>query len=144
MVHVGKLLGTTLVGITRSLDRAFQTSGNNGKPIIGPIDKHIALGIKYLAWAKLVWAWITTQKFVLFLMPIRTWLNRFPLGSFKRYIRWGGEGGSLRTKQKRLRGRGSYHVCTFAFFKENAEIFKMKFYSYSPVFPIDYNGSIKY
>ena len=28
------------------LDRAFQTSGNNGKPIIGPIGKHIALGIK--------------------------------------------------------------------------------------------------
>ena len=28
--------------------------------------------------------------------------------------------------------------------KKNAEIFKMKLYSYSPVFPIDYNGSIKY
>ena len=28
--------------------------------------------------------------------------------------------------------------------KKNAEIFKMKFYSYSPVFPIDYNDSIKY
>ena len=28
--------------------------------------------------------------------------------------------------------------------KKNAEIFKMKFYSYSPVFPIDYNGSMKY
>ena len=30
------------------------------------------------------------------------------------------------------------------FFKKNAEIFNMKFYSYSPVFPIDYNGSMKY
>ena len=35
-------------------------------------------------------------------------------------------------------------MCTFAFVKKNAEIFKMKFYSYSPVFPIDYNGSMKY
>ena len=25
------------------------------------------------------------------------------------------------------------------FFKENAEIFKIKFYSYLPVFPIDHN-----
>ena len=30
------------------------------------------------------------------------------------------------------------------FLKKNAEIFKMKFYSYSLVFPIDYNGSMKY
>ena len=30
-------------------------------------------------------------------------------------------------------------MCTFAFFKKNAEILKMKFYSYSPVFPIDHN-----
>ena len=35
-------------------------------------------------------------------------------------------------------------MCTFAFFKKNAEIFKMKFHSCSPVFPIDYNGSMKY
>ena len=36
-------------------------------------------------------------------------------------------------------------MCTFAFFKKNAEIFKMKFCSsYSPVFPIDYNSSMKY
>ena len=30
------------------------------------------------------------------------------------------------------------------FAKKNAEIFKMKFYSYFPVFSIDYNGSMKY
>ena len=30
------------------------------------------------------------------------------------------------------------------FLKENAQIFKMKFYCYSPVFLIGYNGSIKY
>ena len=41
-------------------------------------------------------------------------------------------------------GGGSQHVCTFALKKKNAQIFKMKFYSYSPVFPIDYNGSKKY
>ena len=28
--------------------------------------------------------------------------------------------------------------------KKNAEIFKMKFYSYFPIFPIDYNGNMKY
>ena len=28
--------------------------------------------------------------------------------------------------------------------KKNAEVFKMKFYSYSPFLPIDYNGSMKY
>ena len=33
---------------------------------------------------------------------------------------------------------------TFALKKKNAEIFLMKFYSYSPVFPTDYNGSMKY
>ena len=31
---------------------------------------------------------------------------------------------------------GSYHVCTFAFLTKNAEIFKIKFYSYSLVFPL--------
>ena len=35
-------------------------------------------------------------------------------------------------------------MCTFAFFETNADIFKMKFDSYSPGFPIDYNGSMKY
>ena len=35
-------------------------------------------------------------------------------------------------------------MCTFAFLKENAETLKMKFYSYFPVFPIDYNGGMKY
>ena len=35
-------------------------------------------------------------------------------------------------------------MCVGLLFKQNAEIFKMKFYSYSPGFPIDYNGSMKY
>ena len=35
-------------------------------------------------------------------------------------------------------------MCVRSLLKKNAEIFKMKFYSYSPVFPIDYNGSMKY
>ena len=30
------------------------------------------------------------------------------------------------------------------FLKKNAKIFKMKFYSYYQVFPIDYNGSTEY
>ena len=33
-------------------------------------------------------------------------------------------------------------MCTFAFLKKNADIFKMKFCSYS-VFPIDYTGCSK-
>ena len=35
-------------------------------------------------------------------------------------------------------------MCVCSLFKKNAEIFKMKFYSYSRVFPIDYKGSMKY
>ena len=34
-------------------------------------------------------------------------------------------------------------MCTFAL-KKNAKIFKMKFYGYPPVFPIDYDSSMKY
>ena len=35
--------------------------------------------------------------------------------------------------------RGGVLACMYVrFFNKNAEIFKMKFYSYSPVFPIDY------
>ena len=48
-----------------------------------------------------------------------------------------------RTKTNRGRG-GCPSICVRSLFKKNAEIFKMKFYSYSPVFPIDYNGSMKY
>ena len=39
---------------------------------------------------------------------------------------------------------GGPSMCVRWLFKKNAEIFKMKFYSYSPSFPIDYNGSVKY
>ena len=42
----------------------------------------------------------------------------------------------------RVKG-GGYHLCMFTL-KKNADIFKIKFYRYSPVFPIDYNGSMKY
>ena len=41
-------------------------------------------------------------------------------------------------------GGGGPSICTFAFLKKNAEIFQIKFYSYSPVLPIDYNFSMKY
>ena len=45
-----------------------------------------------------------------------------------------GRGGRVTEKQTKMnRGGGPWHVCTFAF-KKNAEIFKMKFYTYSPVF----------
>ena len=35
-------------------------------------------------------------------------------------------------------------MCVRSLLKKNAEIFKISFYSYYPVFPIDYNGSMKY
>ena len=36
-------------------------------------------------------------------------------------------------------------ACVYVrFFQKNAEIFEINFYSYSPVFAIDYNGSMKY
>ena len=61
----------------------------------------------------------------------------------------GGEGGrSLKSEQKRTEARevgagGGSSMCVRSL-KKNAEIFKMKFYIYSPVFPIDYNSSMKY
>ena len=47
-----------------------------------------------------------------------------------------------RTKTNRKRGARAYVYVRF--FEKNAEVFKMKLYSYSPIFPIDYNGSMKY
>ena len=42
------------------------------------------------------------------------------------------------------RGRGVLACVYVRFKKKNAEIFKMKFFICSPVFPTDYNGSMKY
>ena len=39
---------------------------------------------------------------------------------------------------------GGPSICVRSLFKKNTEIFKMKFYSYSQVFPMDYKGSMKY
>ena len=41
-------------------------------------------------------------------------------------------------------GGGGLSFVYVHFKKKNADIFKIKFYRYSPVFPIDYNGSMKY
>ena len=46
-----------------------------------------------------------------------------------------GEGQAKANKNKHGEGGGMWHVCTF---------FDMKFYSHSPVFPIDYNGNMNY
>ena len=60
-----------------------------------------------------------------------------------RSLRRGG-GRSLKSEQKRT-GAGGILACVYVrFSKKNAKISKMNFYSYSPVFPIDYNGSMKY
>ena len=60
----------------------------------------------------------------------------------------GGRGGGHWKANKNQQGddeEGDPSMCVpLIFFLKNAEIFKMKFYSYSPVFPIDYNGSMKY
>ena len=46
---------------------------------------------------------------------------------------------------KNEQGEGTPSMCVRSLFKKKyPEIFKMKFYNYSPVFPIDYNGSMKY
>ena len=44
----------------------------------------------------------------------------------------------------RASGGGFLALVYVPVFKKNAEIFKMKFYSYSPLFPIDYNSIMKY
>ena len=68
-------------------------------------------------------------------------------GSFKKQVRWVKEAGGLGVIEKWtkvIRGREILeHMCKFGL-KKNAEIFKMKFCGYSPVFPIDYNGCMKY
>ena len=68
-------------------------------------------------------------------------------GLLKKYVRWGGEWEGvllvIEKQTKTKRGRGVLAFMYVCFFKKNAVIFKMKFYSYSPVFS-DYNGSMKY
>ena len=68
------------------------------------------------------------------------------LGSFKKYVRWGGGrgGGVIEKWKKTNRARGSPSMCVRSLFKKNVGIFEMKFYSFSPAFPVDYNGSMKY
>ena len=62
-------------------------------------------------------------------------LVKLPLVPFKKYV-------GKRTKTNR--GRGVLACVYVRFKKKNAEIFKMKFFICSPVFPTDYNGSMKY
>ena len=51
----------------------------------------------------------------------------------------------LKWEQKQTEREGEVLACVYVhFFNKNAEIFKMKFDSSSPVFHIDYNGSMKY
>ena len=52
-----------------------------------------------------------------------------------------GRGKGVIEKQTKMNS-GRWGPSMFA--KKNAEIFKMKFYSYFPVFSIDYNSSMKY
>ena len=52
--------------------------------------------------------------------------------------------GFIEKRTKTNRGRVVLACVYVGFFIKNVEIFIMKFYSYSPVFPIDYNDSMKY
>ena len=52
--------------------------------------------------------------------------------------------GVIEKQTKTTSGRGVLACVYVRFFKKNAGIFKIKFYSYSPVSPIDYNGSMKH
>ena len=55
-----------------------------------------------------------------------------------------GRGEATEKQTKTNRGRGVLVYVYVCFFKKNAEISKMKFYSYFPVFSFGYNGSMKY
>ena len=63
--------------------------------------------------------------------------------SKSKFVEKGG-GGVIEKQTKPNRGTGVLACVYVRFLKKNAEIFKMKFYSYSSAFPIDYNGSVKY
>ena len=68
--------------------------------------------------------------------PLSEYRKIFIWGHWKKYVCWGRGGGRFIEKITKTGLGGSYHVCTFAFLKKNAEIFKIKFYSYSPFFPL--------
>ena len=56
-----------------------------------------------------------------------------------RSLRRGG-GGHLKVSKNEQKEGGGVLACVYVrFVKKDAEMFKMKFYSYSPVFPIDHN-----
>ena len=52
--------------------------------------------------------------------------------------------GVIEKPTKTNRGRGVLACVYVRFFKKDAEIFKMRFFSFSPIFPVDYNSSMKY
>ena len=79
---------------------------------------------------------VSSEKWCIDLWTIDLWVIQ-KVSSLRR-----GGGRSLKSEQKRT-GGGGFLACMYVcFFKKNAEIFKMKFYSHSPVFSFDYNGSI--
>ena len=55
-----------------------------------------------------------------------------------------GEGSLKNEQNEQGEGGGALASVYVRFFKKNAEILEVKFYSYCPVFPTDYNGSMKY
>ena len=59
------------------------------------------------------------------------------------YVCGEGEGGVIEKRTKTNKRRGVLpFVYVHVFFQKNAEIFKMKFFIYSLVFPIDHNEDL--
>ena len=84
----------------------------------------------------LLWFFCSIIVYLLF-----TWFfKNLTLGVIQKVpsLRRGG-GESFKSEQKWTGGGGVLAFVYIRFFKKNAEIFKMKFYIYSPVFPIDHN-----
>ena len=60
----------------------------------------------------------------------------FIWGHSKKYVCWGRRGGEVHWKKNKNRVRWVLSCVYVRFFKKNAEIFKIKFYNYSPFFPL--------
>ena len=62
--------------------------------------------------------------------------ENFHMGSFKEVRLLRTEGGEVHWKKNKNRVRWVLSCVYVRFFKKNAEIFKIKFYNYSPFFPL--------
>ena len=97
------------------------------------LDWNLSICICYKI-STLISFWKTTQE-----LPCK-----FIRGHSKSTFIEGSVEGVIEKLPKTNRGRILLAFVYVRFFKKNAKVLKRNFYSYSPVFPIDYNGSMKY